>query len=301
MVWDIKISQLIQLGHPLYFFHICGIINMSIFKVGGLFVFVVALRFPQCQMTERNSFMQPPLLTKREFEILEFLAVGATREEIAHHLKISPETVKLHAKNIFRKFDITSYRDGAAEVQKFITAYGDNGMGYQLFHTSVEVSIIVNEARTQAGWMIESTGYVVRGEVTELSLMFVDDNIISDVILNGQPAKLDDGAGLLLHFRVPLAKPIAQGETLVRQSRFVETARAGQKISDVTYASGTPTENLKITLTAFGNVTPLTCKSLLGIRQVAVRDLPNATVQQIENTVEITISDPQMDQMFVIT
>jgi len=39
----------------------------------------------------------------------------------------------------------------------------------------------------------------------------------------------------------------------------------------------------------------------LGIRQVAVRDLPNATVQQIENTVEITISDPQMDQMFVIT
>ena len=59
--------------------------------------------------------------------------------------------------------------------------------------------------------------------------MFVDDNIISDVILNGQPAKLDDGAEMLLHFRVPLEKPIAQGETLVRQSRFVETARAGQK------------------------------------------------------------------------
>jgi len=77
--------------------------------------------------------MRPPLLTKREFEILEFLAVGATREEIAHHLKISPETVKLHAKNIFRKFDITSYRDGAAEIQKLLPPMATTGWDINYF------------------------------------------------------------------------------------------------------------------------------------------------------------------------
>jgi DNA-binding CsgD family transcriptional regulator len=42
-------------------------------------------------------------LTKRESEVLQLLAKGMTRDEIANRLYISAETVKMHIKNIYRK------------------------------------------------------------------------------------------------------------------------------------------------------------------------------------------------------
>ena len=42
-------------------------------------------------------------LTKREYEILQLLAKGMTREEIAKKLYISSETVKMHVKNLYKK------------------------------------------------------------------------------------------------------------------------------------------------------------------------------------------------------
>jgi len=42
-------------------------------------------------------------LTKRENEILQLLAKGCTRNQIAKKLFISNETVKMHTKNIYKK------------------------------------------------------------------------------------------------------------------------------------------------------------------------------------------------------
>ena len=42
-------------------------------------------------------------LTKRENEVLQLLAKGCTRNQIAKKLFISDETVKMHLKNIYRK------------------------------------------------------------------------------------------------------------------------------------------------------------------------------------------------------
>lgn len=42
-------------------------------------------------------------LTKRENEILQLLAKGMNRNEIAGGLFISDETVKMHIKNLYRK------------------------------------------------------------------------------------------------------------------------------------------------------------------------------------------------------
>ena len=42
-------------------------------------------------------------LTKRENEVLHFLAKGCTRNQIAKKLFISDETVKMHIKNIYKK------------------------------------------------------------------------------------------------------------------------------------------------------------------------------------------------------
>jgi DNA-binding NarL/FixJ family response regulator len=51
------------------------------------------------------------LLTRREAEVLELLHEGSTNAQIAHRLSIGIETVRTHARNIYRKLGIASRRD----------------------------------------------------------------------------------------------------------------------------------------------------------------------------------------------
>jgi DNA-binding NarL/FixJ family response regulator len=51
------------------------------------------------------------LLTPREAEVLELLKDGATNAQIAHRLSIGVETVRTHARNIYRKLGIASRRE----------------------------------------------------------------------------------------------------------------------------------------------------------------------------------------------
>jgi DNA-binding NarL/FixJ family response regulator len=51
------------------------------------------------------------LLTPREADVLELLQEGATNAQIAHQLSIGLETVRTHARNIYRKLGIGSRRD----------------------------------------------------------------------------------------------------------------------------------------------------------------------------------------------
>jgi DNA-binding NarL/FixJ family response regulator len=51
------------------------------------------------------------LLTPREAEVLELLQDGATNAQIANQLSIGIETVRTHARNIYRKLGIASRRD----------------------------------------------------------------------------------------------------------------------------------------------------------------------------------------------
>ena len=51
------------------------------------------------------------LLTPREADVLELLQDGATNAQIAHQLSIGIETVRTHARNIYRKLGISSRRE----------------------------------------------------------------------------------------------------------------------------------------------------------------------------------------------
>ena len=51
------------------------------------------------------------LLTPREAEVLELLQDGAANAEIAHELSIGIETVRTHARHIYRKLGIRSRRE----------------------------------------------------------------------------------------------------------------------------------------------------------------------------------------------
>ncbi|MFN2617433.1 MAG: LuxR C-terminal-related transcriptional regulator [Thermoleophilaceae bacterium] len=51
------------------------------------------------------------LLTPREADVLELLQDGATNAQVAHSLSIGIETVRTHARNIYRKLGISSRRE----------------------------------------------------------------------------------------------------------------------------------------------------------------------------------------------
>jgi DNA-binding NarL/FixJ family response regulator len=59
----------------------------------------------------RAGIQGSELLTPREAEVLELLQDGATNAAIAHELSIGIETVRTHARHIYRKLGIGSRRE----------------------------------------------------------------------------------------------------------------------------------------------------------------------------------------------
>jgi len=62
-------------------------------------------------VSESMNLQGSHLLTPREADVLELLQDGASNAQIAHRLSIGIETVRTHARNIYRKLGISSRRD----------------------------------------------------------------------------------------------------------------------------------------------------------------------------------------------
>ena len=66
---------------------------------------------PRCAATTRSEPTGPELLTPREAEVLEKLRAGASNAQIARELHVGIETVRTHARAIFRKVGVRSRRE----------------------------------------------------------------------------------------------------------------------------------------------------------------------------------------------
>jgi DNA-binding NarL/FixJ family response regulator len=60
---------------------------------------------------EHLDIPEPDLLTRREADVLDLLQRGMTNAQIAHELSIGTETVRTHARNIYRKLGVSTRRD----------------------------------------------------------------------------------------------------------------------------------------------------------------------------------------------
>jgi DNA-binding NarL/FixJ family response regulator len=62
------------------------------------------------------SGLNDPKLTPREMEVLELVAKGFTLVEVARFFKLSPHTVRTHAKAIYRKLEVSSRGEAVFEA-----------------------------------------------------------------------------------------------------------------------------------------------------------------------------------------
>ncbi len=56
-------------------------------------------------------------ITIREKEVLYFLSKGMTYKEISEKMEVSPETVKMHLKNIYRKLKVQNKIEALTKVK----------------------------------------------------------------------------------------------------------------------------------------------------------------------------------------
>lgn len=56
-------------------------------------------------------------LTPRECEVLDLLAEGRSNKEIARSLKLTPNTVKTHVTNLYRKLDVNKRTQAVRRAQ----------------------------------------------------------------------------------------------------------------------------------------------------------------------------------------
>ena len=65
-----------------------------------------------------NHYLEP--LTKREFEVLQWLASGASNREISQSLFIAESTVKRHIYNTFAKLNVRNRTEAALQAHRLI-------------------------------------------------------------------------------------------------------------------------------------------------------------------------------------
>lgn len=57
-------------------------------------------------------------ITKREYAVLELLAVGQSNKEIARQLDVSPNTIKSHLAHLFDKLNVQRRTQAVAQARK---------------------------------------------------------------------------------------------------------------------------------------------------------------------------------------
>ena len=66
---------------------------------------------PRCAAGAPSQAGGPELLTPREAEVLEHLRAGASNAQVARELHVGIETVRTHARAVFRKVGVSSRRE----------------------------------------------------------------------------------------------------------------------------------------------------------------------------------------------
>ena len=144
----------------------------------------------------------PPKLTKRESEIVPLLLAGSTRDEIASSLSVSPETVKLHTRNILSKFGATTVRDGFYDMNLYQTHYGVGGQRSDRFENLFQCVCQILPGRRDVRITNKLNLTVMQDELSEFKFSYVANGSLVDAIAPGNMLDGPDDADHAQTFRI---------------------------------------------------------------------------------------------------
>lgn len=244
--------------------------------------------------------MLVPILTIRQKEILEFLYVGATRNEIAQQLNLSPETIKMHTKNILDKFGIVSVRDGFQAISKYINYYGSTGLGYQTFLKRIYSRHEIMPDLVSSKFHRVSNGYVVNGPLCEhIYSINTTNKILENIKINGRTPGPSERSGDYSVFKMPIHPPILDGESFIRDLSY--NLKSNTKVELTTSTIGTPVAELVMEV-VFPRGLPkdITSNAVKGVKLLNLEDMQNAQVVKTDNSYILKVAFPESEQRYSI-
>ncbi len=183
-----------------------------------------------------------PILTKRQFQILEMIAAGASRHDIADKLCISRETVKVHTKNLLAKFGACSVRGGMENINTYLAAFGANGRGYHAHFSLIENITTKSADLCHTHVSGQSFGQIICGPIHEILIQVKTEGSIANLKINGVSPQLEH-----LSPRNVIAKLKAmykQGDHFERHISYETTHDPHRPIDYLCTTIGSPVDKL---------------------------------------------------------
>jgi len=244
--------------------------------------------------------VRPPILTTRQRELLEFLAAGATRNEIAQHFGISPETVKIHTRAILEKFDAKTVRDAIEYIVAYITAYPIGESDADIYYDEIRYLISVSGNLNTTTYDRHHRVFVLRGTVSEIDSSIDYPGEIFDVLLNGGSPDKTENFGKYIKYSKVLDRSYRTGDTFERSLHYKTQAYRPEYSQEVSNTIGTPVGKLLMRIDLPRPPATFNVMVLDRSRFISVEKLANVEFTQQNLTYQIVANSPTPGQKFTL-
>jgi DNA-binding CsgD family transcriptional regulator len=255
-------------------------------------------RYPKLE----TNHMQPPILTKRQKQILELMFFGASREEIASHIGISPETVKLHTRKTLEKFDAVNLRDGFSEISRYLNFFGETGLGYTSYLNQVTMKTTIDESGKTARVYRKTTGVVINGPLMEhvMSLSGQGDRNY-DITFCGVTPEFQNSSNGILLCRIPVIPPLTDGETFVREFEYSIEFAPDKLWKNFNYVIGSPVGQMDINIEFLGRLPEqINLLSQKGVAITTMDEDKNVHTEIGDHSISLRIQNPVSETRYIV-
>ena len=161
----------------------------------------------------------PPKFTKRELDVIPLLVAGATRREIARHLKLSEETIKKYVRSLLTKFDATTLRDCIFDITDYYEQFIKGSHKFFVPHLKTTLHLFANYQDCEI--VSEYDILAIKSGVQSVSELYHSDGHLPDVTVNGE--KIDaihEITGDLYRWNFPRELKPFETQGIVSKVRF---------------------------------------------------------------------------------